>query len=183
MLVYDQQQPVRSEIRSFLQFVPLGGARWDISRYPLNIFNSAKRSPRGGLRFPLLNGSNGHRQLHQPIAWIWWKKWCVWENQRILRNLTWISTIKSTKSKKAISDRFFAKNLNKNAPRSSENGGTKTYRRAGGGPYEWTKVALENPTPTSFGDSCIHVKRWVVSVRRRRRKKNKISNAERILTF
>ena len=47
MLVYDQQQPVRSEIRSFLQFVPLGGARWDSCRYPLNIFNSAKRSPPG----------------------------------------------------------------------------------------------------------------------------------------
>ena len=155
MLVYDQQQPVRSEIRSFLQFVPLGGARWDISRYPLNIFNSAKRSPRGGLRFPLLNGSNGHRQLHQPIAWKWWKKWGIWQNQLISRNLTWISTIKNTKSKKATSDRVLEKKMSKNAWRSSENGCLETPRRAGGGPYEWTKVALENPTPTSFGDSCI----------------------------
>ena len=100
MLVYDQQQPVRSEIRSFLQFIPLGGARWDISRYPLNIFNSAKRSPRGGLRFPLLNVPNGHRQLYQPMAWKWWKKWGIWENQVISRNLTWISTTKTKKSKK-----------------------------------------------------------------------------------
>ena len=139
MLVYDQQQPVRSEIRSFLQFVPLGGARWDISRYPLNIFNSAKRSPRGGLRFPLLNVPNGHQQLYQPMAWKWWKKRGIWENQMISRNLTWISTIKTQKSKKATSDRFFAKNLNKNAPRSSENGFVETPRRAGGGPYEWTE--------------------------------------------
>ena len=78
----------------------------------------------------------------------------------ISRNLTWISIIKTKKSKKAISDRFFAKKLNKNAPRSSENGGSKTPRRAGGGPYEWTEVALKNPTPTSFGDSRIHIPIW-----------------------
>ena len=108
-------------------------------RYPLNIFNSAKRSPRGGLRFPLLNGSNGHQQLHQPIAWIWWKKWCIWENQLISRNLTWISTTKSRISEKATSERVFTKKMSKNASRSSENGDVKTYRYRGGGPYEWTE--------------------------------------------
>ena len=141
MLVYDQQQPVRSEIRSFLQFVPLGGARWDISRYPLNIFNSAKRSPRGGLRFPLLNGSNGHRQLHQPIAWIWWKKWCGWQNQLISRNLTWISTIKHRFPEKATSEWFFTKKIIQKALRSSENGDVKTYRETEGGPYEYSPMS------------------------------------------
>ena len=166
MLVYDQQgqqQPVRSEIRSFLQFVPLGGARWDISRYPLNIFNSAKRSPRGGLRFPLLNGSNRHRQLHQPIAWIWWKKWCIWENQMLSRNLTWISTIKTKIFSGATSELFFAEKIIKNASRSSENGDVKTYRYRGGGPYEWTEIPFENPARASLGDSfvlsvCHHVR-------------------------
>ena len=141
MLVYDQQQPVRSEIRSFLQFVPLGGARWDISRYPLNIFNSAKRSPRGGLRFPLLNGSNGHRQLHQPIAWIWWKKWCIWENQLISRNLTWISTIKTKRWSRATSDRFFAEKISD----------VKTYRYRGGS-LRMDQIPLLRG---SLGDSCI----------------------------
>ena len=140
-------------IWSIHKFFSVRSPRWCSCRYPLQIFNSAKRSPRGGLRFPLLNVSNGHRQLHQPIAWKWWKKWCRWENQLISRNLTWISTIKSTKSKKATSELFFFKKNHQKRFTELGESFPQNLSTCWGGPYEWTKVPLENPARASLGDS------------------------------